>query len=160
MAGVILTRQYGDEQVGPAIIGKNSEQFTKGDPVTVATDGFLRIAAAGEPIFGYYDGPGVTMAATNQTVAKVKPRWIRAQGVEIEIAVVNGTTPAQTDIGEFADLSAAGTGAQTLASPSSNATAQFIVTAIIDADGDGTDESYRCEAHEYLPGGSNVTLGA
>lgn len=160
MAGVLFSREYGDEQVGPSIIGKNSEQFSNGDPVTIDTSGWLRIAAAAEPIIGFYTGPGETMAATNQTVAKKTPKWIRAQGVEVEIAAVSGTTPVQTDVGEFADLSVATTGAQTLAAPASNSTAQFIVTGIKDADSDGTLETFICEVHEYLPGGSNVTLGS
>lgn len=55
-------------------IGKNSEAFTNGDPVTYSS-GALLVAGTTNAVAGIV-GQTVTMASTNGTVAKVQPGYI------------------------------------------------------------------------------------
>jgi hypothetical protein len=57
------------------VIGKNAEVFTFGDPVTVDASHGLDVAAATSAIYGIVQKTA-TMAADNETVAKVKPAVI------------------------------------------------------------------------------------
>lgn len=82
-------------------IGKNSEVFAVMDPVSVDANGFLIVATAGVKVLGYCN-KAVTMASDNQTVAKVKPPYLPAEG-----RVMLGESDqawTQTDVGAYADL--------------------------------------------------------
>lgn len=88
--------------VGFPVIGKNSEQFSKADPVTIDSDGFLTVATAGDKIIGWCT-EDVTMASDNQTVAKYKPEYVIASG---QLMVISGDQDlTQTDVGAYADIS-------------------------------------------------------
>lgn len=87
--------------VGPPVIGKNSEAFAYADPVNIDSNGWLVVAPAGERILGWCLET-VTMAATNQTVAKVKPKYVPALGVLMQITA--DQTCTQTDVGAYADI--------------------------------------------------------
>lgn len=87
---------------GYPIIGKNSEAFAKADPVTIDANGFLIVATAGDRILGWCL-QDVTMSASNQTVAKVKPAYVPALGVQMQITADQACV--QTDVGAYADIS-------------------------------------------------------
>lgn len=118
---------------GYPVIGKNSEQFSVGDAVYVDTDGFLAKATTSSKILGYSIEDS-TMASDNQTVAKKKPLYVYAEGVEVEIDSDQACT--QTDIGAYADLGTVTSGAQVL-NLAAGATGQFFVLGF---DADDTDK--------------------
>ena len=122
-----------EESVGVPVIGKNSEAFSVGDAVYIDSDGFLAKATTSSKILGY-SIQDVTMASDNQTVAKVKPLYIYAEGVEVEIDSDQACT--QTDIGAYADLGTVTSGAQVL-NLAAGATGQFFVLGF---DVDDTDK--------------------
>ena len=126
-------RDESNKGVGYPIIGDSSAQFQIGDPVYIDGDGFLALATAGSKILGYAV-EDVTMSATNETVAKVCPKYIYAEDVEIEADSDQACT--QTDIGAYADLGTATTGAQNL-NLAAGATGQFLVLGF---DADDTDK--------------------
>lgn len=67
---------YNEVNLSYDVIGKNSEQFTYGDIVTVDASNGAKVAGATDSVYGVYAGNGVTMAANNQTVGKVTPPLI------------------------------------------------------------------------------------
>lgn len=67
---------------GQPIIAKNSGVFAKADPVGINSDGFLETVSAGQKIIGYAI-EDKTCTADNQTVAKYKPEYVYADGVEM-----------------------------------------------------------------------------
>ena len=119
--------------VGHPIIGNDSEQFSVGDAVYIDSDGLLAVASTSGKILGYCI-EDVTMASDNSTVAKVRPQYVYAEGVEVEIDSDQACT--QTDIGAYADLGTATTGAQVL-NLAAGANGQFMVLGF---DADDTDK--------------------
>ena len=115
-------------------IGNNSEAFTKHDTVFIDSDGFLKKCGVGDVILGYALET-VTMSSTNETVAKVMVKFQHALGVKLRISVASAL--AQTDVGNYADLSTATTGADTLSATTGTTSAQFFVLEL-DPDRDGT----------------------
>lgn len=128
------------ERIGPAlenvcnIIGANSEVFTKGDSVKIDSDGFLAKAGVGDVIFGFALETA-TMASDNETVAKKNVKVQHALGVKVRMTVASAL--ARTDVGNYADLSTATTGADTLSATTGTTSAQFFVCDV-DPDRDGT----------------------
>lgn len=122
------------EGTGTAVIGKNSEVFSKGDPVTIDSDGFLIYATAGTKVLGF-SLEDVTMTSSNQTVAKYSPQYVPALGVKMIYLADQACT--QTDLGQYADL--VGTTGATLMNLNSGATGQFLVEAF---NPDGLGDTY------------------
>lgn len=120
--------------VGYPVIGANSIVFNTADALYINTSGFLDIASTTSKIFGYSLGD-ITMASDNQTVAKVKPPYAPAQGVEV-IYPANGAI-TQTMVGEYTVFSSATAGAQTISNTTSATVGQFVVLGF-DPDNDGT----------------------
>lgn len=112
----------------PPVIGKNSEVFAMGSPVTINTDGFLAVAtSAGEKIYGFCM-EDKTCASDNQTVAAYCPLICSPVNVVWEC----GTAAiAQTDVGEYADIASLSSGVATMANP--GATGQFILVEVVDS---------------------------
>lgn len=86
------------------IIGKNSEVFAVGDPVTVAS-GVLKVAGATDTIVGYAV-KAQTMASNNQTVAPiVYPGYVPVDNNTIFLMGSNGDfTGNATDAGTYYKL--------------------------------------------------------
>lgn len=115
--------------VREGVIGKNSEVFKVGTPVTIDSSGFLAgCTSSGEKVYGICI-EDVTMASNNQTVAAVKPLVVHPEGAQMAYTT-NGTL-AQTDIGEYADVATNSSGTITMGNP--GATGQFLCVGI-DAD--------------------------
>lgn len=114
------------------VIAKNSEVFTKADPVTKDTSGWLKVAAAGEKIYGYMM-EDYTAASDNQTVAKYKPLVVPARGQLMVYTADQACT--QTDLDQYADLT--GTTGAIQMNLAAGATGQFAVRAF-DPDNDGS----------------------
>lgn len=123
------------EGTGVAVIGKNSEQFTKGDPVTIDANGFLIVAtSSGEKILGFAL-EDKTCASDNQTVAKYAIQYVPALGVQMIYQADQDCV--QTDIGAYADVT--GTTGAIRMNLSAGATGQFIVLGF---NPDGLGDSY------------------
>jgi len=112
---------YGD---GYPIIGANSIVFYNADAVYINTSGFLDIATTTSKILGYAV-ENITMAATNQTVAKVCPKYVYADVVEMVYPTSGAIT--QTMVGEYAVFSSATAGSQTISNTTSATVGQFLV---------------------------------
>lgn len=108
------------------VIGKNSEAFTKGDPVFIDSNGYLARATAGTMIWGYVLET-VTMASDNQTVAKLRPKVQPAFGVDVRIDTEAAGELVQSDVGEYADIVTSTTGATTISATPGTTAAQFMV---------------------------------
>lgn len=88
-------------------IGKNSEVFTSGDPVTVASGLLKVVAAATDAIVGVV-AKTVTMASDNQTVAKVQPGYTPADEGSTFFMLTNADlTGNATNAGTFYGLTGA-----------------------------------------------------
>lgn len=123
--------------VGYPVIGVNSQAFALADAVYINSSGFLDVVdSADVPILGF-SLDARTMASDNQTVAKVKPQYVYAEGVEMVYPKNSSTGVDQTDVGEYCNLATFTTGAQDLANASSGTTGQFLIMGF-DPDNDGT----------------------
>lgn len=92
------------------VIGNNSEAFTQGDPVTIAS-GDLTVAGTTDSVVGVA-AKTQTMASDNETVAKVKPGFVPANFNTIFLAGANADlTGNDTDVGTYYKLTTATTGA-------------------------------------------------
>lgn len=120
--------------VGYPNIGANSIVFNVGDAIYINTSGFLDIATTTSKIFGY-SLEDVTMTSDNQTVAKVCPKFVRAEFVAM-VYPANGAI-TQTMVGEYAVFSSATAGAQTISNTTSATVGQFLVIGF-DPNADGT----------------------
>ena len=89
-------------------IGKNSEAFTSGDPVTDGANGLL-VAGTTNQVFGVVVKTA-TMAASNETVAKVKPYFIPVDQDYEFLAGCNADLDPLASLGVFYKLTAATTG--------------------------------------------------
>lgn len=119
-------RDPGNVEVLTPVIGKNSEAFKIGTPVTIDSSGFLAgCTSSGEKVYGICI-EDKTCASDNQTVAQYKPLVVDAQ--DVIIAYSTSGTLAQTDVGEYADVATNSSGAITMGNP--GATGQFLCTGI------------------------------
>lgn len=85
------------------IIGKNSEAFAVGDPVTV-TSGVALVASATSTIYGIAV-KAQTMSSTNQTVAKVYPALMQVYPDQVFLMGTNSDlTGNATDVGKYYKL--------------------------------------------------------
>ena len=121
--------------VGYPVIGKNSEAISVADALYIDSSGFICLATAVSKIFGY-SLETITMAATNQTVAKVCPKYTEHQSVLMVYPTVSNVGFAQTEVGAYATLSTVTTGEMALSS-TSGATGQFLIVGI-DPTADGS----------------------
>lgn len=122
--------------VGYPVIGANSIQFSVADAVYIDSSGFLAVATAVSKIFGY-SLENITMASSNQTVAKVCPKYVEASSAVLMVyPTVSSVGLAQTEVGAFVSLSTVTTGAQAISS-TTGATGQFLIVGI-DPKADGT----------------------
>lgn len=126
------------------VIAKNSEVFKRGLPVTIDSSGFLAgCTSSGEKVHGYCL-EDYTAASDNQTVAAYKPQVMDPKDVVMKFSTTG--TLAQTDIGEYADVSTNTAGIVVLGNPGS--TGQFELVAI-DPD-DSTSGYFRvAEPQQY-----------
>lgn len=91
------------------IIGKNSEAFTQGDPVTIDASNGLKVAGTTDTIIGIA-AKTVTMTSDNQTVAKVCPAFIPIDQDTSFLMGTNSDLTVLTSPGVFYKLTAATTG--------------------------------------------------
>lgn len=132
-----------DVAIEASVLGKNSAAFAVADPVTIDTDGLLIVATAGDKIIGY-SVDAVTMAADNQTVAKVMPKFIPAnQSVLMQYTSDQACT--QTDLGAYANLT--GTTGAIQVDLAAGAAGQFVIKGF-DPEGDGTTTEVIVETAE------------
>jgi hypothetical protein len=95
---------------GGQVIGKNSEVFAEGDPVTIDASNGLKVAGTTDAIYGIAI-KAQTMTGSNQTVAKVKPSVI-VPDLDYEFLMgCNAVLTPLTSVGAFYKLTAATTGA-------------------------------------------------
>ena len=120
---------------GYPVIGYDSIVFYVADAVYIDSNGFLNTASTSSKILGYAV-ENITMSSTNSTVAKVCPKYVMAEEVEMVYPASGAIT--QTMVGEYAVFSAATAGAQTIAYNTTSATVgQFLIVGF-DPAGDGT----------------------
>ena len=132
----------------PAIAG-NGVQFNIGDAVYVDTSGFLAIATTSSKIYGFVM-EAFTATADNQTVKKYRPTVL--PGVQgVQVVLTTSAAIAQTNVGEYSDLSTVTTGAQVL-NATSGATGQFFILDF-DPEGEGTTTDAVVEVAEYQKSG-------
>lgn len=137
MATPQIFHRIGGAGVGTGVILKNSVQLSVGDPLTIDSNGYLDIASTTSKIIGY-SLEDVTAASDNQTVAMVKPVYVEAARVRMIYQADQACT--QTDIGAYADLGTASTGACVL-NLAAGATGQFLVEGF---DPYGTGDTTLC----------------
>ena len=94
------------------VIGKNSEQFTYGDIVTIDASHGAKVAGATDSVYGIYAGNGATMTSSNETVALVKPALIPIDTDTEFLMGTNSDMSALTSPSAYFKLVAGGTGAQ------------------------------------------------
>lgn len=123
--------------VGYPVIGGNSAAFSYADAVYIDTSGWLQVATTSSKVLGFALDT-VTMASDNQTVAKVCPKYVYADGVLVVLGGDSACT--QTKVGEYADLVTTTSGSQVL-NGTTGATGQFFVLGF-DPEGDGTTTDY------------------
>lgn len=131
-----FNRVVGLEEVRPSIVAKNSEVFAEGSPVTVAS-GFLKVAAAGEKIYGFSTQAG-TALSTNQngTIPQTggagaigwAPRVISS--INVYFWADSDQAFAQTDIGQYCDIASVSAGVVTL-NLAGTTSGQFIVVDLL-----------------------------
>lgn len=125
----LFRRDPGNEEVLAGVIAKNSEAFKVGLPVSIDSSGWLiGCTSSGEKVYGICI-EDKTAASDNQTVAMYKPLVVDAK--DVVMAYTTTGTVAQTDIGEYSDVSTNTAGVVVLGNP--GATGQFLCVAI-DAD--------------------------
>lgn len=87
--------------------GKNSEVFTAGDPVTISSGVLLVTVGNGQGVTNAVVGVAsktATMTSTNQTVAKVSPGYIPADGTIFLMGTNSDLTGNATDPGTYYGL--------------------------------------------------------
>lgn len=129
--------------IGYPVLGLNSTQFTGADPVYIDSNGLLTISSTTNKILGYAVD-GETMASDNQTVAKKKPKYIPAFGVQMIFG--SDQDCVQTDIGAYADFGTVTTGAFEL-NLSAGSTGQMLVLGF-DPDDESDDDAVVVEVAE------------
>lgn len=123
---------------GHPIIGVNSQEFTKADPVYADSNGWLDVIGGNSQKFlGYYVGQGETMESDNQTVDKKTPDYAYAGDVEMVFGSNQDAT--QTDIGAYADFGTVTTGAFELNLAAGSDGLMFVLG--FDPDGVGDDDA-------------------
>lgn len=137
MATPQIIHRVGGAGVGTGVILKNSTTLSVGDPLTIDSNGFLDIAATTGKIIGFCL-EDVVGASDNQTVAKVMPVYMEAARVRMIYQADQACT--QTDIGAYADLATASTGACVL-NLAAGSTGQFLVEGF---DPYGTGDTTLC----------------
>lgn len=123
-------------------IAKNSEVFSKADPVSIDSDGYLIVSTAGAKVYGYAM-EDFTAASDNQTVAKKSPKVCDPRRVRMVYTSDQACT--QTDIGAYADLT--GTTGAIQMNLAAGSTGQFLVTGF-DPDKDGSTTKVVVEVAE------------
>lgn len=108
---------------GYPIIGVNSGVNNLADAQYADSNGFLAVATTSSKILGF-SAESSTNASDNQTVAKLTPLYVPALGTQMVYSADQACV--QTDIGAYADLGTATSGAQVL-NLSAGATGQFFV---------------------------------
>lgn len=109
--------------VGYPVIGVDSTQFSIGDAVYIDSNGYLALATTSSKILGYCIEDKTT-SSTNATVEYYCPQYV--YGEDVEILIDSDQAATQTDIGAYADLASATTGAMTL-NLAAGSTGQFFV---------------------------------
>ncbi|HYC65582.1 MAG TPA: hypothetical protein VEC14_12690 [Reyranellaceae bacterium] len=102
--GVIRAREY------PIATGYATALCT-GDPVKLASDGTIELAAAGERILGVFQGVAYVDSGGNQVFTSRWPASTTATDIKasviddknVSFRVQSGGTPAQTNVGNLAD---------------------------------------------------------
>lgn len=122
-------------------VGKDSEVFTKGDPVTVSTGstaGQLLVAGTTSCIFGIV-AKTVTMASTNTSTAKVRPSVIPTLPNYTFIGSTNSDLSSTASIGVAYKLYTASTGKSMVdvASGAQTGNAAVVVCVGVDPDREG-----------------------
>lgn len=108
---------------GYPIIAVNSGTVATGDALYVDSNGFLAVITTSSKVLGF-SNEDKTITSDNQTVAKYKPQWVPAAGVEMVYGADQACT--QTDIGAYADMGTVTTAAQVL-NLAAGSTGQFFV---------------------------------
>lgn len=113
-----------EASVGNPVIGANSVAFKVGDPVYIDSSGFLALQTTSSKVIGYIT-EDITMASDNQTVAKVCPQYVYAEGVEMYVDA--DAALAQADVGHYTVLSSATGNAQTVDADTSATVGQYLI---------------------------------
>jgi len=108
MASIQNFLDEGGAKVGRPVIAKNSEAFAKADPLTIDSSGWLVHAGIGDRIVGW-SLEDITASATNQTVAMYCPCYAEAR--DVEVVMTADQAAVQADVGGYADIATATSGA-------------------------------------------------
>jgi hypothetical protein len=120
---------------GGIVIGKNSEVFTSGDPVTI-TSGFLLVAGATDTVYGVVQKTQ-TMVSTNQTGALVKPS-VLVPDQSYEFLMGTNSDLAATSVGTFYKLTGTTGAVQVdVTSGAMTGTAIIVECTKVDPNGEG-----------------------
>lgn len=123
----------GGVKQGRPVIGKNSQQFSKGDAVLIDGNGFLALATTSGKQTGWALEDS-TMASDNQTVGVVCPLY--AEPDEVNVVLTSSTALTQTAVGEYSNYSTAATG-NFVVSASTSATSGTVQIVQLDPYGTG-----------------------
>ena len=119
-------RDPGNIEVLAPVIQANSEALKVGTPVTINSSGFLAgCTSSGEKVYGICI-EDKTATSDNQTVAQYAPLVV--DPMDVTMAYTDTGALAQTDIGEYGDISTNSSGTIVMANPST--AGQFILVGI------------------------------
>ena len=125
----IYRGRVAEQNIAYDAIGKNSEAFTIGDPVTIAS-GLLSVAGTTNTVVGIAVKTQ-TMASNNQTVAKVTPGYIPINTDDLYLMGSTADfTGNATDGGTYYCLTAATTGTLRVDNAGANTGASRVVEII------------------------------
>lgn len=116
--------------IGYPVIGANSITFGIGDPVYINTSGFLDLVSTSSKVLGYSVDDVGLMTSSNQTVAFVTPKYCYADAVLMVFPFAAAAAATQTQVGEYAIVSANTSGAFTLNASTSATVGQFLIVGI------------------------------
>lgn len=116
--------------VGYPVIGANSVTFSEADPVYINTSGFLAIGTATDKILGYSNETITALAADNQTVAMITPKYVYADAMLMVYPLAAAAAATQTMVGEYTDISGTTSGSFTLNASTSATAGQFLILGL------------------------------
>ena len=121
-----IIRDPGSDRVLTPIIANNSEALLVGTPVSIDANGhIIGCTSSAEKVWGICI-EDKTMTSDNETVAKYCPLIVNAK--DIVIAYTDTGALAQTDIGEYGDVTSNTSGVIVMTNPTT--AGQFILVGI------------------------------
>lgn len=129
--GSLASSPTNESNIEYDVVGKNSAAFTVGDPITVASGNAL-VAGNSDTIVGFAVKT-VTMASTNETVAKVAPGYLPISTNALYLMGTNtDLTSTAVDFGKYCSLTGNTTGTvQVATANTARVTSDRVVSIIV-----------------------------